>query len=463
MTVLVVGGGITGLVATYELVRAGAAVTLIEATDRLGGKVRTDRVEGYLVEQGPDSFVSYRPAARMLAEELGLGDQLIAPTQPRLVHLRRHGRMLPLPTDLGVVLPTRLRPLVTTPLFSWPQKARAGLDLLLPRRLPADDVPVGEFLRARLGRAVVEQLADPLFGGVYGTSVDELSLDAVLPMLREHERSHRSLILASLAQGRTARAAAAAGGRPAGSAFLSLAGGLGALVEALVAAITGAEVRLSTSVTGLTRLGPGRTGGRRTVATLSDGSRVEAEAVVLACPAPVTSRLVADELPEVADLVAGIRHASTGVVSLGYPLDSFASPPVGHGFLEAGPVKAVFSGCTFSSEKWPGRAEAGRVLIRAFVPNRSAALLARSDAEVFAAVERELAPVIGGSPEYRGLARWCSAMPIYAVGHRERVGRVRELAAAAPEWQLAGASYGGVGLPDCVAAGRSAATAVLAG
>ena len=175
MTVVVVGGGITGLTAAYALGQARIPTVLLEATDRLGGKVRTERVDGFLVESGPDSFTTYRAAALELCGELGLGDAIIRPTDPRVVTVRTRGRFVRLPDGMGLVLPTRLRPFVTTRLFSPFEKARMGLDLLLPRERSDGDVAVGPFLRRRLGDALVERLAGPLIGGVYGVPVDELS------------------------------------------------------------------------------------------------------------------------------------------------------------------------------------------------------------------------------------------------------------------------------------------------
>jgi protoporphyrinogen/coproporphyrinogen III oxidase len=454
--VLVVGGGITGLAAAYDLARSGVPTTLVERRPRWGGKVQTEVVEGFVVEAGPDSFVSYRPAAEQLAAEVGLGDQIVRTLDPRLVTLRRHGRMVAFPEHMGIVLPTRLGPFVTTPLFSWPQKVRAGLDLVLPRQLDDHDVAVGEFLRTRLGAALVTQLADPLFGGIYGTSVDELSLDAVLPQLRVAEQQHRSLLLASLAQGRTARAAAAT---PGASPFRSLRWGMGSLVDAVVAHLErdGVDMRPGTGVTGLERAGG------RTQVRLCDGTASTVDAVVLAVPGPQAVGLLQTDAPAAAGLVAAVRHASTAVVSLGFSEAAFPRPPVGHGFLEAGPDKAVFSGCTFTSQKWPGRAPAGTVLLRAFLPNRSAGVLASSDGDVLDRVESEIATVLGTTraPIMRRLDRWSQSMPVYTVGHVERMDRLDAAMRDRPGWVLAGATYRGVGVPDCIASGRAAASRVL--
>ncbi len=472
--VVVVGGGITGLAAAYELTRAGVPVLLVEASDRLGGKIRSERVDGFLVEAGPDSFIAYRPAATELARELGLGDAIIRTTDPRRVYIRARGEMIPMPEGMGLVLPTRMAPFVTTRLFTWPQKLRAGIDVLLPRWLGAEDVSIGAFLRHRLGAAMVDRLADPLLGGIYGAPVDELSLFAVVPQLRDYEREHRSLLLASLAQGRAARArarAAAAGagggsgsahwagsagsGGGSGSPFLSLAGGMGSLVDALAAAIRatpGAEIRLGARVTALER------SGGRTAVSLADGTRLTPDAVILAGPADASARLLASEVPPAAGAIRSIPHGSTGVVTLGYRAASLAQPIVGHGFLVAGDEPLCFGACTFTSSKWAGRAPDGTILLRAFLPERSAAILARGDADVVAAVHADLARILGlrEPPVMRHVARWHEAMPRYTVGHLDRVAAVEAAMETRPEIVLAGAALHGVGVPECVARGRAA-------
>jgi len=474
---VVVGGGITGLSAAYRLTRAGVPVLLVEASERLGGKIRTERIDGFLVEAGPDSFIAYRPAATELSRELGLGEAIIRTTDPRLVHIRARGEMIPMPEGMGLVLPTRMAPLATTRLFSWPQKLRAGLDMVLPRWLDGQDVSIGAFLRHRLGGAMVDRLADPLLGGIYGTPVDELSLFAVVPQLRDYERDHRSLLLASLAQGRAARArartAATAGGsgvagvgqgngsgNGSGSPFLSLAGGMGSLVYALADAVRsapGAQIRLGTGVVALERAGA------RTAVTLSDGTRLTPDAVVLAGPAGCSAGLLADESPAAAAAIRAIPHGSTGVVTLGYRAEALPEPLVGHGFLVAGDDPLSFGACTFTSSKWAGRAPQGTVLLRAFLPERSSALLEATDDTVVAAVQADLARTLGvrEPPIVRHVARWYEAMPRYTVGHLDRVAAAEAALAARPEIILAGAAFHGVGVPDCVARGRAAAERVM--
>jgi oxygen-dependent protoporphyrinogen oxidase len=474
--VVVVGGGISGLAAAYEAATGGARVLLVEASDRLGGKVRTEHVDGFVVEAGPDSFISYRPAATELARELGLGAAIIRTNEPRAVFIRAGGRLVRMPDGMGLVLPTRVAPFVTTRLFSWPQKLRAGLDVVLPRRLDGADVSIGAFLRARLGPAMVERLADPLLGGIYGAPVDELSLHAVVPQLRDYERDHRSLLLASLAQGRAARArasaarasaaragAASAGAGPAGgtgSPFLSLADGLGSLVDALAASIAGApeaEIRCGTRVTGLARAGA------RTRVTLSDGTRLVPDAVILAPPAPASAALLADEVPAAAAAIGEIPHGTTGVVTLGYRDAALTRPLPGHGILVAADEPLAVGACTLTSEKWAGRAPDGAILVRAFVPERSAGLLAADDAAVTAAVHADVAALLGlrEPPILERVARWREAMPRYTVGHLDRVAAAEAALADRPELLLIGGAFHGVGIPECVTRGRAAGQRAL--
>jgi oxygen-dependent protoporphyrinogen oxidase len=469
--VVVVGGGISGLAAGFEAARAGAPVLLVEAGDRLGGKVRTERQDGFLIEDGPDSFISYRPGAVELARDVGLGDAIIGTNEPRAVYIRAGGELTRMPDGMGLVLPTRLGPFIGTRLLSWPQKLRAGLDLVLPRRPDGADVSIGSFLRRRLGPAVVERLADPLLGAIYGMAVDELSLLAVAPQLHDSERTHRSLLLASLGQGRAARhraqaswasgedvgarGAAGPNGTGGSSPFRSLAGGLGSLVEALAGAIAAApdaEIRLGTRVIALDR------DGSRTRVRLSDGTTSTPDAVILAAPAPVTADLLAREVPAAAAAIRAIPHGSTAVVTLGYRAEALPRPLPGHGILVATGEPLVLGACTFSSAKWAGRAPDGFVLVRAFLPDRSAAVLDGDDERVGAAVHADLVALLGvrQPPVLRRVARWPEAMPRYTVGHLDRVAAAAAALAGRPELLVVGGAFHGVGIPECVARGRAA-------
>jgi oxygen-dependent protoporphyrinogen oxidase len=494
MTVVVAGGGITGLVVARELGKAGVPTLLLEASPRLGGKVATERLDGFVIERGPDSFITTRPAGVALARELGLGDELVGVREPRTVYIRRDGRLVPMPEGLGLVLPTRAWPFVRTRLFTWPEKARMGLDLVLPRLARPEDESVGSFLRRRLGPALVDRLAGPLVGGIYGTDIDELSLDAVVPQLREAERTHRSLLLAGLADGRAMRRAraareaaareaaareaaareAAARGR-AGSAsdstsgdgapgpprplgiFASLASGMGTLVDALEAGLRAdgaVSIRTAATIRSAEPLGSG------VVVRLADGSTVRAEALIVTTPGPTAARLVEPFAPSAAAAIAAIPHGSSAVVSLGYRADRLERPLVGHGVLVPPSEHLPISACTWSSEKWSGRAPDGAVLIRAFLPERGPGL---TDGELVAMARAAAEPLTGarGDPESVLVSRAEDSMPRYTVGHLGRVSRAEMALGAFPAVTVAGAAYRGVGLPDCISQARAAATRVI--
>ncbi len=452
MKLLVIGGGITGLAAAWEAIRSTehgpVHVVVAEASDRWGGKLRTEHSDGLLIEHGPDSFVAYRPAALKLIDELGLADQVISVSGTRTVFLRSRGRLHALPAGMGMVLPTRLWPFVTTGILSWADKLRAGLDLLLPRQLHDDtDVTIGAFLRARLGNGIVQRFADPMIGGIYGASVNELSLDAVLPSLRADEKAHRSLMLASLSAGRKARAS---GPRGANSPFRTLAGGLGSLIDALVAQLTaaGADLRLNRPVAALSATGA------TTEVRFADGTTAEFDAVIFAAGARATAALLAEPAPAAASALSDIPLATSTVLALAYPAKAFATPVTTHGWLEADP--APISGITVSSAKWAGRAPADLVLIRAFVPGRLGPIADADDDELIAAVSAHVAAVLGATapPAQVRVARWPQVMPKYTVGHLDRVAAVDAALADLPQWRVAGSPLRGVGVPDCVADGR---------
>ncbi|HEY0117512.1 MAG TPA: protoporphyrinogen oxidase [Cellulomonas sp.] len=460
MRLLVVGGGITGLAAAWEAVRGAdgrppARVLLAEASDRLGGKLHTEMAGDLLIEHGPDSFVGYRPAALTLADEVGLGGDVIGTSGSRLVYLHARGKLRPMPSGMGMVLPSRIGPFVTTGILSPADKLRAGLDLVVPRQLrDGEDVAIGAFLRARLGGGIVRRFADPMVGGIYGASVDELSLDAVLPSLRADEAAHRSLMVAAIAAGRKARA----GGRGPGSPFRTLRGGLGSLVDAVGVRLreAGADVRLNTPVVEL------RARGHGTEAVLGDGSVELVDAVVLAGGVASSSALLAGPAPAAATALSQVPLATSVVVTLAYAAEAFPRPVASHGWLEAEP--APISGITVSSAKWEGRAPEGTVLIRAFVPERVGPVAHAPDDVLLEAVVSHVGAVLGARtpPVLSRVARWEAVMPKYTVGHLGRVAAAERGLEQLPTWRVAGSALRGVGIPDCVADGRRQAGFALA-
>lgn len=460
---VVIGGGVAGLAAAHrlgELARErglGLEVTLVEARDRLGGVVVTERAGGFLVEGGPDSLVADRPWALALVERLGLGPRLCG-TDPRhrRTFLVRHGRLHPLPEGFVLLAPTRWGPWVRSPLLSWRGKARMALDLVLPRGPEAGDESLARFVRRRFGREALERLAGPLVAGVYAADPEGLSLEATFPRFRELERAHRSVILGLRRVASARERADAAGAR--WGLFVTLAGGLGELVDALAAGLGPERVRLGWPAGAVGRDGAGyRVHG-------PGGADLAADGVVVAVPAPAAAVLLRPLDGELAAALAAIRYASAVVVALGYPRAAIRHPLDGFGAIVPPGEGRVIRGVTFASVKYPGRAPEGFVLLRAYLGGPEAeAWLGTADEALAAVAHTELAALLGieGAPVLVRVVRHPAAQPQYEVGHLARVGAIEAALARHPGLALAGAAYRGLGLAEAVRSGEAAAARVL--
>jgi protoporphyrinogen/coproporphyrinogen III oxidase len=460
-TVAIVGGGIAGLAAAHRLRERDPAgrVVLLEASDRLGGSIATEHAGDFLIEAGADSFLSEKPWAMDLARRLGLGEQLIRTRdEERRTFVVHRGRLTPLPEGFLMMAPTQLAPFLATSLFSPLGKLRIALDLVLPRRKGDGDESLDGFVRRRLGREALERVAQPLVGGIYTADPTRLSLAATMPRFIEMERAHRSVILAMRRQ---ARAASRNESGARWSLFASFAGGMQTLVDALVARLPEGSVRLKTRVGALVRRAEG---GWRLA--LADGATLDADHVVLTTPAFVTAELVRSHDSALADLLAGIRYASSAVVTLAYTRTQIRHPLDGFGFVvPAIEGRQIIAG-SFSSVKYAERAPAGQVLLRAFMGGALAEHLAtRPDAELVAIAERELGDLLGiaGAPLLTRIARHPRAMPQYDLGHLVRVAAIERAAAALGGLAIAGSAYRGVGVPDCVHGGERAIDALIDG
>jgi len=454
--VAVVGGGITGLAAAYGLSKAegahGVEVTLYEQAPRLGGKILTERVGGFILEAGPDSFLTSKPEALALSRALGLEEDLVGTGPDRTVYVLSRGRLHPLPEGLALVAPTRILPFLRSGLFTLPEKARIGVELLLPPRRVDGDESLGAFVRRRLGRAALDRIAAPLLAGIYAGDAEQLSLEATFPMLRDLERRHGSVIAGMLAR---RRAAANADGRL--PLFVTLRGGLDRLVERLRAALEGVEVRTGTRVEAIARKGSGY------LLDHSTGERTRADAVILTTPAFAAASLLQPLAPEAASLLRHIPYASTATVSLAFREGDIPALR-GHGFVVARGEGWRITACTWASAKWPDRAPPGFALLRAYVGGASdAAVLEQSDEEILQVVREELHAAMGiaATPVFWRIVRWPASMPQYTVGHLERLAAVEAALASYPGIVLAGAGYRGIGLPDCIRQGLAAAAVVV--
>jgi oxygen-dependent protoporphyrinogen oxidase len=462
--VAVVGGGIAGLAAAHRLVELGRErgqridVTLLEADRRLGGSIRTERVDGFVIEAGPDSFISEKPWALQLCGRIGFTPRLIKTRDEyRRTYVVHNGVLHPLPDGFLLLAPTQLWPLVTTRLFTWPGKLRMAMDLVLPRGPARSDESLGSFVTRRLGREALERVAQPLVGGIYTADPDDLSLAATMPRFLEMERQWRSVIWAMWSQLRRTPGAARATSGARWSLFVSVDDGMQSLVDALAQRLPEGAVRLGSSVTALQHDRGWR------IAT-ADGDRIDVDAVVLATPAHHSARCVAELDPPLADELRGIPYASSATVSLAYRSDQVPRVLDGFGFVVPLVEARSIIACTYSSVKYPGRAPEGNVLLRAFVGGAMQQSLFHQDGAAMAdSVRRELRALLGvtSEPLLTRIHRHPQAMPQYRVGHLDRMARIDVRLAELPGLALAGNAYRGVGIPDCVHSGELAAEAVL--
>jgi protoporphyrinogen/coproporphyrinogen III oxidase len=461
LKLVVVGGGIAGLAAAHravELARERAVdlvLTLLEARDRLGGTIATERAGGFLVEAGPDSFLSEKPWALDLCRRLGVEDRLVRTDDRfRKVLVWRAGHLHPLPDGFQLLAPTKLGPFVKSGLFSWRGKLRMALDLALPRGT-SDDESLGAFVRRRLGREALERVAQPLVAGIYTADPDDLSLTATMPRFGELEQRERSIILGLWRAGRQAPMTGTSGAR--WSLFVTFAKGMEELVSALASRLPPGAVRVKHRVDGIERHG---TGWR----LLGPGPPVEADQVIVASEAYTAGRLLRYVDPGLATLLGDIPYASSATVTLGYRRPDVPGPLDAFGFVVPRAERRALLACTFSSVKYPDRAPEGFVLLRCFVGGAlNEHILQSGDSALVTMTRDELRQALGitAEPVLTRVVRWPKAMPQYHVGHGARVETIERDVVALPGLHLAGGAYRGVGIADCVRSGETAAERAL--
>jgi oxygen-dependent protoporphyrinogen oxidase len=483
MRVAIIGGGIAGLAAAFELEKARAAgadveYTLFESREQLGGSLASETVNGVVLERGPDSFLSEKPAGAELCRELGLADQLTPSNDAnRKTYIVVKNRLVPLPDGLMFLIPTKLVPTALSGLFSPATKIRMALELLHPPRPSGQDESVAALVRRHFGQEAVDRLADPLLSGIYGGDATQLSARTVLPKLVEMESQYGSLTRGMLAAHRQMRAMMAArsangeGGQRAGSGqssrprsiFTTLKGGLQQLVDALETRLNPVWLRRSTAVNSLEHVGDGWRIRWTGAAEIYD-------AVIVASPAWAAGGLLAATDAGLGDELSAIPYSSSITVNLVFDEAQLGRLPDGFGFLVPAVEGRAMLACTFVHRKFVGRTPTGKAVLRAFLGGaKNEALLDQTDEVLVATVRRELSEILGARvvgphipAEATQVSRWRRAMAQYAVGHQERMKRVKERVATLPGLRLAGNAYEGIGIPDCIRTGRNAAKELMA-
>ena len=458
--VAVVGGGITGLAAAHRLreLDPQVEVTLLESASRLGGVLETIRRDDFLIEGGADNFITQVPWAVDLCRRIGFQDQLVETRDGhRQAFVVRRGRLRKIPEGFVVMAPSRVWPVVTTPILSPLGKLRMAAEYFVPKGSEQGDESLASFVTRRFGRETYQRLVQPLIGGIYTGDPEKLSLQATLPRFLQMEQEHGSLIRAVLRQAGQ-RPSRDSGGRY--SMFVAPRGGLSSLVEAIADRLPAGAVQLNAPVTGLIAAPEG--GWALSIGQGSSEQR-RFDAVILATPAQATARLVSGLDPQLAERLRQIRHAGCALVSLAYRRQQVGHPLDGLGFVV--PYienRRILSG-SFASVKYPGRAPDDCVLMRVYIGGALQPELADlPDDQLLTIAKEELTELLQlkGEPLLSHISRRPHAMPQYYVGHAELVAEVRQRESQLANLFLAGNAYEGVGIPQCIHSGEQAAEQV---
>jgi len=458
LNIAIVGGGITGLTAAYYLQQKIQAenlpyhVKLFEASGRLGGKIRTLRRDGFIIERGADSFLCRKTAAVQLARELNIDDQLVRNDTGQAYILADH-RLHKIPQGSFMGVPTRMVPFFFSNLFSLRGKLRASLDFLMPKGKSVDDQSLGKFLRRRLGRETVENIVEPLLSGVYSSDIDQMSLMATFPQFYKLEQTYGSIIkgLRQTMPKKRTRTGQASG------QFFSFTNGLDTFVTTLANKLNSHTVQLHTAVDHIERKAHGYH------LLLSNGEVYKAHAVIVASPHLTLPEIFSQF--ELFQVFKEIPVTSVANVALAFDEDAIRKPAHGTGFVVSRNSPYRITACTWTNEKWPHTTPKGKVLLRAYVGKPDDQdIVHLSDRDITSIVLNDLKNIITikDDPLFTVVTRYIQQMPQYTVGHRERIEHVRkQMHKQLPGIFIAGSSYEGVGVPDCIAQGEEVVANVI--
>ena len=463
--IAIIGGGIAGLAAAFYLQRAraqgaGLEYVLYERGSRVGGVLQTEEVEGYLLEAGPDSFLTAKPWAAQLARDAGLEDQLIPSLdQARKVHIVVHGKLVPMPEGLQFMVPSKMLPALLSPLFSWSTRGHIAREALgkFPRHFSDSDESAASFVSRHFGDEMVERVASPLLAGVYGGDASRLSARAVLPSFVEMEARHGSLIRGLRARGKVVAKPGAAT-----SIFTSFQKGMQQLVDAVSRGIDPQSILLNADVTGLTH---NNSGWRvASAASANPGDDKPFDSVVLAAPAYAAASLLQDVNLSLASALHKIPYSSSLLALLAYDQEAAKQLPAGFGFLVPRSEGRRMLACTMVHNKFAGRVPPSAALLRVFMGGAAdEEVLSLRDEQIQATAETELQQILGLTvrPKFCRIFRWPRAMAQYEVGHLDRITEIETAVGNTPGLFLAGNAYRGIGIPDCVNSGAQAAEKIV--
>lgn len=447
---LIVGGGISGLAAAYYAGQHGIKSILLEKTNRLGGLIRTDIVEGCRLEAGPDSYIAAKPAVAELAAEIGLESQIIASNDAaRRVFIVRSGKLVPLPEGMSMMVPGKLRNAFHSELFGPATKLRFLTERSFRPLKRGTDVSVGRLVSDHFGREVLEYVADPLLVGVYGGDSGNLSAQSVLPRFLGYEERYGSLIRGVQKENKTGTQ---------GGLFRSFSNGMQTLTDALAKGVT--------DTTEIVHREANAVGRNEDHWVVEIGSKLlKAKHLVLACPAKICARLLENPAPELAGSLAAIPYSSAILITLLFPADQVRRALNGFGFLVPKSERRSLAAATWINTKFPSRVAPGLIALRGFVVGDDAVeLLKTTDDELVRLARDEFQRLmqIEAAPIASIVSRWPDSMPQYVVGHGERTKQIEESLSRYPGLHLVGNAYDGVGIPDCVRRARETARRIAA-
>lgn len=464
--VVIVGGGITGLSAAYYMQKEASDkglpldVLLVEASNRLGGKIQTVRRDGFIIERGPDSFLIRKQSVDIFAKDLGIEGELVKNATGQ-AYVLVNDELYPIPGGSIMGIPTEIGPFMRTGLFSLAGKLRAAGDFVLPRSNAKGDQSLGVFFRRRFGREIVENLIEPLLSGVYAGDIDQMSLQSTFPQFYEVEKKHRSLILGMKKSRPKQLPQKTSQTEKKEGVFHTFRNGLDTLVDAAEEQLEQGTVMKGIRVEGIEA--PKSSTGK-TALQLSDGQTIEADAVILTTGHAMASQLFSPH--QLLQSLKEIHTTSVATVALAFPEEAIVQDKEGTGFLVARSGDYSITACTWTNRKWPTSTPQGKILLRAFVGRVGEdAIVNLPDDQIEEIVLADLNKImtIKGKPDFSVITRWKEDRPQYRVGHKERIEAARkQLKEQFPQVKLAGASYAGVGLPDCIDQGKAAVHEVLA-
>jgi len=465
MRIIVIGGGIAGLSAAHRLVELSPErnlcldVVLLEAGERVGGVIATKNKEGFLIEEGPDSFITTKPWAFDLCRRLGLESQLINTNDDnRRTFVVRSGELIPIPDGLFMIAPTQFKPFLTSPLFSWHGKLRMLMDLLIPAKAGGDDESLAAFVTRRLGREALERLAQPMIGGIYTADPEKLSMRATMPRFLEMEVEHGSIIRAMLHEQKKSKGIGQEYSGARYSLFMSLKDGMETLVNGIASHLPEGVIKLNRQVKHL------EFKDNSWHVTTDQGESFSADAVIIAVASNLASKLVKGFDQSLSEDLSRIQFASSVVINMAYRRKDISHPLNGFGFVVPAVEGRSIIACSFSSVKFPGRAPEGFALLRCFLGGSvQPEIYEQDDAALSEIAHEEISQLlqIKGDPAFVLLHRYPNSMPQYHVGHLELLSRIFNRVDKYRGLALAGSAYYGVGIPDCVHSGETAAEKVI--